>query len=213
MIVDGERELAILVPHGASRVDPIDKSELGFSPSTGAVGSAAGRDLLRQELTELGVTLPAGDGLIDQVYSSVLGLCEDKGEIFRSDLKAVADGVIAEAPGRFKLLSLTVQTVSGMPATAEVTLGSVDGPSMRRQQGDGPLDAAIRAIEKLTGVTPRVETFAAFSATPGRDAMAEAVIELTLDTRRVVGRGASTDAVAAGVHAYLNALNLLLSGE
>ena len=213
VIMEGHRELALLVPHGGSLGDPIDKAELGFSPATGAVGSSGGRELLQRELRDLGVPLAAGDGLLDTAYSAVLALCEDKEQIFPADLKAIADEVIAEAPGRFKLLSLTVQTIYGMLATAEVTLGSEDGPSMRRQQGDGPLESAIRSIEKLTGLNPKVETFAAFSTTPGRDAMAEAVIELTLDDRRVVGRGASTDAVAAGVHAYLNALNLLMSGE
>lgn len=213
VIVEGSRELAILVPHGASQTEALDKSELGFDPRSGAVGSASGRDLLLRELHETGVALAAEDPLVDAVYAAVLTLCEDKQQVFRADLKALADEVIAEAPGHYKLLALTVQTVSGMPATAEVTLSSESGPSMRRQQGDGPLDAAIRAIEKLTGLTPRVESFAAYSATPGRDAMAEAVIELRHEDRSVVGRGASTDAVAAGVHAYLNALNLVLSGE
>src|SRR5437588_3979561 len=80
---------------------------------------------------------------------------------------------------------------------------------MRRQQGDGPLGAAINAMEKLTGLEPTVDSFAAFSATPGRDALAEAVIELTLGGETVMGRGASSDTVAAGGRAYLNALNFL----
>src|SRR5438270_68901 len=96
-----------------------------------------------------------------------------------------------------------------MPATAEVTLQMDDGPAMRRQQGDGPLDAAFKAIERLTGLPATVESFAAYSATPGRDAMAEAVVELSLGERMASGRGASTDSVTAGVQAYLHALNYL----
>ena len=117
--------------------------------------------------------------------------------------------MLADRPGRLRLLALTIQTTTGMPATAEVTLQMDDGPAMRRQQGDGPLDAAFKAIERLTGLPATVESFAAYSATPGRDAMAEAVVELSLGERMATGRGASTDSVTAGVQAYLHALNYL----
>jgi 2-isopropylmalate synthase len=81
---------------------------------------------------------------------------------------------------------------------------------MRREHGDGPLDAAFNAIEKLTGLKPEVENFSVIAATRGRDAMAEAMIELALAGAAVVGAGASTNAIEAGVHAYLNALNFLV---
>ncbi|GAC1656516.1 MAG: hypothetical protein NVS9B1_12070 [Candidatus Dormibacteraceae bacterium] len=214
VITDGQRRLAILTPHGGPLIDRgVEKAELGFDPATGQVGTAGGRELLARELREAGVPVGAGEGVLDQVYSAVLALCEDKEQIYLEDLRAVAEEVLAEAPGRFKLLALTIQTTTGMPATAEVTLRLDSGPAMRRQQGDGPLDAAFKAIEKLTGLTATVESFASFSATPGRDAMAEAVVELSIEEEMVTGRGASTDSVTAGVHAYLNALNFLTASN
>ena len=81
---------------------------------------------------------------------------------------------------------------------------------MRREHGDGPLDAAFNAIEKLTGFKPEVENFSVIAAIKGRDAMAEAMIELSMSGSTVVGAGASTNAIEAGVHAYLNALNFLV---
>jgi 2-isopropylmalate synthase len=210
VVTDGERRLAILTPHGGPLTDrPIAKSELGFDPGAGIVGTPGGREFLGRELRESGLPIADGEGLLDKVYSAVLTLCEDKQEIFRQDVRALTEEVLADAPGRIKLLALTIQTTTGMPATAEVTLRLESGPAMRRQQGDGPLDAAFKAIEKLTGIGPRVESFAAFSATPGRDAMAEAVVELSLGEQIVTGRGASTDSVTAGVLAYLHALNFL----
>jgi 2-isopropylmalate synthase len=210
VITDGERRLAIITPHGGPLSDrAIDKSELGFNPTTGQLGTPGGRDFLSRELREVGVPVANGNDLLDRVYSAVLELCADKEQIFREDLRALAEEVLSDVPGRLRLLALTTQTTTGMPAIAEVTLQLDSGPAMRRQQGDGPLDAAFKAIEKLTGVGPTVESFAAFSATPGRDAMAEAVIELSLGERMVTGRGASTDSVTAGVLAYLHALNFL----
>jgi len=50
-------------------------------------------------------------------------------------------------------------------------------------------------------------------APTGSDAIAEAVIELTLEGRRAVGAGASTNAIEAGIHAYVNALNFLIEAR
>lgn len=213
VITDGARRLAILAPHGGPLVDRrLDKAELGFDPDSGLVGSASGRETVLRELREAGLPLARTEGVLDEIYPAVLELCEEKEEVFLEDLRALAEEVIGDEPSRFRLLSLTTQTTTGMPATAEVTLRTESGPAMRRQSGDGPLDAAFKAIEKLTGLAPKVESFAAFSASPGRDAMAEALIELSLGDQRVTGRGASTDSVAAGVHAYLHALNYLKVG-
>lgn len=213
VLTDGVRRLAIIAPHGGPLVDRrLDKAELGFDPEAGVIGTPSGRATVLSELREAGLPLAPTEKVLDGIYASALELCEEKDEVFLEDLRALAEEAIAEVPSRYRLLSLTTQTTTGMPATAEVTLQTESGPAMRRQQGDGPLDAAFKAIEKLTGLSPKVESFAAFSASPGRDALAEALIELSLGDERVSGRGASTDSVAAGVHAYLHALNFLKVG-
>ena len=187
----------------------VDKALLGFNPSAGIVGSDAGREFLAVELRRLGVPI-TDESLLATVYLAVIDLCEDKERIFEEDLRVLAQELIAEAPQRLRLLSLTVSSSTGLPATAEVTLELGQGPAMRREHGDGPLDAAFNAIEKLTGLRAEVENFSVIAATKGRDAMAEAMIELSLAGTTVVGAGASTNAIEAGVHAYLNALNFLV---
>lgn len=192
--------------------EEIEKSLLGFEPTTGKVGSPTGREFLTAELKKLGVPI-VDEALLDTIYAAVLHLCEDKERIFREDVRVLAQELIAEAPQRLRLHALTVQSTTGLPAMAEVTLELGQGPAMRREQGDGPLDAAFNAIEKITGLNPEVENFSVVAATKGRDAMAEAMIEMSLDGITVVGAGASTNAIEAGVHAYLNALNFLLEAR
>ncbi len=190
----------------------VDKSMLGFDPGAGHVGSASGRDFLGAELSRINVPVTDSD-LLATIYAASLELCENKQTLYVEDLRALAQELIAEAPQRLRLLTVTVTSTTGLPATAEVTLELGRGPAMRREQGDGPLDAALKAIQKLTGLDPEVENFSVVAATPGRDAMAEAVIELLLDGRRAVGAGASTNAIEAGIHAYLNALNFLIESR
>jgi len=190
----------------------VDKALLGFDPATGVVGSDAGREFLSAELLRLDV--PVRDAhLLNEVYAAVLSLCEDKEHVYEPDLRVVAQEAIAAAPQRLRLLSVTLTSTTGMPATAEVTLELGHGPAMRQEHGDGPLDAAFKAIQRLTQLEPIVENFSVVSATPGRDAMAEAIIELALDGRRAVGSGASTNAIEAGIHAYVNALNFLIEAR
>jgi hypothetical protein len=187
----------------------LDKALLGFDPSTGCVGSDAGREYLAGELSRLGVPVRE-EKLLAEVYTAVLAVCEDKERLYEEDVRVLAQQLIAEAPQRLRLLAVTITSSTGLPATAEVTMELGRGPAMRREHGDGPLDAAFKAIQRLTGLDPEVENFSVVAATPGRDAMAEAMIELVLDGRRVLGTGGSTNAIEAGVHAYVNALNFLL---
>ncbi len=215
-------EMKEAFPEAAGRLDRIrvnlaepaliEKQMLGFDPPAGIVGSDAGREHLATELRRLNVPVN-DDELLGAVYSAVLALCDEKERIYEADLRAMAQEKIAEAPQRLRLLAVTVQSTTGLPATAEVTLELGHGPAMRREHGDGPLDAAMKAIQKLTSLEPQVQNFSVVAATPGRDAMAEAVIELSLDGLRVVGSGASTNAIEAGIHAYLNALNFLVEAR
>jgi PHD/YefM family antitoxin component YafN of YafNO toxin-antitoxin module len=187
----------------------IDKSLLGFDLRAGLVGSDAGREFLRSELGRLGVPI-TDENLVTDIYTQVLGLCEDKDKIYEDDLRVLAQKAISQAPQRLRLLSVTVTSATGLPATAEVTLELGHGPAMRREQGDGPLDAAFKAIQRLVSLEPEVENFSVVAATRGSDALAEAVIALSAEGRRVLGAGTSTNAIEAGVQAYVNALNFLL---
>jgi prevent-host-death family protein len=190
----------------------IEKALLGFDPAAGLIGSDAGRDFMASELQRLHV--PVRDQrLLGDIYAAVLRLCEDKESVYETDLRILAQETIAEAPQRMRLLSVTVTSSTGLPATAEVTLELGHGPAMRREHGDGPLDAAFKSIQRLTQLEPEVENFSVVSATKGSDAIAEAVIELMLDGRKAVGAGASTNAIEAGIHAYVNALNFLLEAR
>jgi antitoxin (DNA-binding transcriptional repressor) of toxin-antitoxin stability system len=187
----------------------VDKTMLGFDPASGVIGSEAGREFLSSELVRLNV--PVRDAaLLGEIYTAVLRLCEDKERLYEPDLRVVAQERIAEAPQRLRLLAVTVTSSTGLPATAEVTLELGQGPAMRREHGDGPLDAGFKAIQRLTQLEPMVEAFSVVSATRGSDAVAEAMIELVIEGRRAIGSGASTNAIEAGMQAYVNALNFLM---
>jgi 2-isopropylmalate synthase len=79
--------------------------------------------------------------------------------------------------------------------------------------GDGPIDAAFQAIEKITGCHFELDDFQLQAVTEGREAMGQTVVKLRSGAKVYSGRGISTDIVGAGIQAYLCALNKIIYEE
>ena len=78
---------------------------------------------------------------------------------------------------------------------------------METATGDGPVDAACAAVDRLVGANGSLQEFSIRAATPGKDAMGEAHVIVKFEDRMYTGTGASTDIIEAAVLAYLNAIN------
>ena len=79
--------------------------------------------------------------------------------------------------------------------------------------GDGPIDAAFRAIEQITGHHYELDDFQIQAVTEGREAMGQTIVRLRSAGKLYSGRGISTDIVGASIHAYLSALNKIVYEE
>jgi 2-isopropylmalate synthase len=87
--------------------------------------------------------------------------------------------------------------------------------------GNGPVDAAYEAIDKLVGVPNELVEFSIQAVTEGMDAMARVTVRIR-DTAPngngksqtvFMGRGSDTDTVVAATRAYLFALNRLIAAR
>ena len=79
--------------------------------------------------------------------------------------------------------------------------------------GDGPVDAAFLATEKITGMKLVCRDFLVRSATLGHDAQGEVTVEVEHEGQVYRGRGVSTDSVEATVKAILNAVNRVAQAQ
>ena len=77
--------------------------------------------------------------------------------------------------------------------------------------GDGPIDAAFWAVEKITGIELVCKDFRVRSATLGRDAIGEVNLEVEHKGRTYRGVGVCTDRVESTILAMLNAINRIIS--
>jgi 2-isopropylmalate synthase len=80
-------------------------------------------------------------------------------------------------------------------------------------EGDGPIDAAFLATERITVLKLACKDFSVRSATLGHDAQGESTVEIEHNGRTYRGHGVSTDTVEATVLAILNAVNQIAGGH
>ena len=72
------------------------------------------------------------------------------------------------------------------------------------------MDAAYKAIDKITGVEVELDDYSLDAATKGKDAMGEVTVRIRQNGRLIIGHGASTDIIEASAKAYVNAINKML---
>ena len=78
--------------------------------------------------------------------------------------------------------------------------------------GDGPIDAAYNAIDKIANPPAHtLEHYSIRSVSEGKDTLGEVLVKLRSDRGLTMGRGLSTDIIEASVLAYLDAVNRLLA--
>ena len=98
-----------------------------------------------------------------------------------------------------------------MTSSAVVRLSNEDKMLEEVAIGDGPIDAAYNAIDKMIPAPPHIlEDYTIFSVTEGNDALGEVIVKVKSGDKSVIGRGLSTDIIEASIMAYINGLNRLL---
>ena len=129
------------------------------------------------------------------------------------DLEAIVSDRMAEVPEVYRLSRFIINSGNTISATATVALAYGGQETEAVSIGDGPVDAAFKAINRITGREYVLDDFSLHSVTEGQDALGEAVVKLSYGDVSVTGRGLSTDVIEASIKAYINGVNKILSQE
>ncbi|MFA6930038.1 MAG: 2-isopropylmalate synthase [Lentisphaeria bacterium] len=173
-------------------------------------GKHSGRHAVEKRLSELGYQLSKED--VDELFERFKQLADKKKTINDHDLEALAGRKIVESAGGFKLDRFTVSCGNYVTSSAVVRLQHEDNKLLEEVAiGDGPIDAAYKAIDKVIPAPPHIlEDYSIFSVTEGNDALGEVIVKIKCGVKSVIGRGLSTDIIEASIMAYINGLNRLL---
>jgi 2-isopropylmalate synthase len=184
--------------------------DVGWNTNRIVLGKLSGRNAFRTRLKELGIEFNREEDL-NEAFKKFKELADRKSQIYDEDIQAlVMDTELASANERVKLIAMRVHSETGETPVASVTL-SIDGEEKSAQaNGDGPVDAAYRAIEMVMNSGVRLLLYSVNAITTGTDSQGEVTVRLESGGRIVNGQGADTDIIVASVKAYLNALNQML---
>lgn len=162
-------------------------------------------------IAQLGYDLSEED--IARVYDAFCAIAAKKEQVSPKELDAIVASAAMQVPSTYKLDTYLVTSGNSISATAHIKLTKNGEPVEGVYMGDGAIDAAFLAIEKITGCHYELDDFQLQAVTEGREAMGQTVVKLRAGGKVYSGRGISTDIVGAGIHAYLSALNKIVYEE
>lgn len=182
-------------------------TDVGVSKSLLVLGKHSGRHAFQDRLQALGYQLSPEE--MERSFEKFKALADKKKQVFDEDLEALANEQITSPPEVFALDYLHVSSGTGTVPTATVRLKKGEELFQDASCGDGPVDAACRAIDRITGIECEMLRYDLRGVTGGKDALGEVVVSVRSGRQTVNGRASSTDIIEASVKAYLNAVNRL----
>src|SRR5471032_681113 len=168
--------------------------DVGLTRSHLVLGKHSGRHAFRERVQELGFALDELE--FNRVFEEFKALADKKKELFDGDIEALVLRAEGSAAGPWHLKELSVEARLGAQASATVKLQHADGRSpTTKATGDGPVDAAYKAIEQATGMAVKLRKFEVHAVTVGEDAQGETVVYVDYNGRSYRGSSVSTDII------------------
>lgn len=182
---------------------------VGIKESTLVLGKHSGRHALKQRYAELGYQLT--DEELERAYTLFCAIADKKKEIYDDDLEAIIEAGFSSTEEIYKLENLQITSGTNLRPTATIELRKGSELLCDSATGDGPVDAAYRAIERITGIVGELKEYSIKAVHAGHDALGEVFVRVDFDGTLFNGRAASTDIITGSVNAYLEALNRALT--
>ena len=182
----------------------IDPKEVGINESSIVLTARSGRAALKHRLSVLGYELPKEQ--LDDVYQKFLVLADKKKDIKDEDV-ALLVGDAEKKERRVKLDFLQVVTGKSLVSMATVRLNIAGEKFDATSDGNGPVDAAIKAVKQIIRRQVTLEEFLIQAITRGSDDVGKVHMELDYEGDKYFGFGANTDIITASVEAFLDAVN------
>jgi 2-isopropylmalate synthase len=185
--------------------------DVGFQKTDLVLGKHSGRAALADRAKALGYQL-TGEQL-QAVFEEFKKLADKKKEIYDGDILALIQHEIHDDLGgaQWSLVNWEIASGSGKKPRAKLTLRrSGEEHTAEVIDGDGPIDAAFLATEKITGIKLKCIDYQVKSATLGHDALGEVNLSVEHAGQTFRGRGVSTDTVESTVQAILSAVNRIV---
>jgi 2-isopropylmalate synthase len=192
-----------------STYEIIKPQDIGLGDSRLILGKHSGRHAFVEKVNEMGLKLKDED--LESAFERFKNLAEKKGAINDDDLRAIVTDKIREVEEYYVLKNYEVYSGSAIKAKSTVCIAVEKEEKKETAEGDGPIDASFKAIDKVTGIDAVLVDYNIEAVSAGKDAIGQVKIIVSAEENEVMGSGISTDIVEASIKAYIDAANRLKS--
>ena len=186
--------------------------DVGWAANKIVLGKLSGRNAFKQRLKELGIEMES-EADINTAFARFKELADRKSDIFDEDIVALAMDESSHAEQEhYRLLALSQHSEMGKRPQASVAFMGGGIEYQADSDGNGPVDASLKAIESKLQTGAEMLLYSVNAITSGStESQGEVTVRLQQGGRIVNGVGADPDIVVASAKAYLAALNKLHS--
>jgi len=184
--------------------------DVGWATNKIVLGKLSGRNAFKQRLEQLGIALDSETEL-NEAFARFKDLADRKAEVFDEDILALVQDEQTEQIGEhFHLVSLAQRSETGERPHARVVFAAGGHEYSAESDGNGPVDACVRAIESEVQSGAELLLFGINALSSGSsESQCEVSMRLQLGGRVVNSVGSDPDIIVASAKAYLNGLNKL----
>ncbi len=183
----------------------INPKDIGLDDNSIVLTARSGRAALKYRLGVLGVNV-SNEEKVDKIYQKFLRLADQKKEVTDDDILMLAGADTAESHA-VKLDFLQVTTGMGVRSVASIGLDISGQKFEAASSGNGPVDAAIKALKKIIMKTMTLKEFTIQAISKGSDDVGKVHMQVEYNHNVYYGFGANTDIVTASVEAYIDCIN------
>ncbi|WP_438314651.1 2-isopropylmalate synthase [Sporosarcina sp. FA9] len=173
-----------------------------------ALGKHSGRHAFSDRAITMGFDL--SDEKLNEAFVEFKKLADRKKEITAEDLFILFTDQQIQYKDTpiYKLTNVQVQYGTANTPTATVSAIVPTGESVTVEAtGSGSVEAIFNTLENLVKGKVHILDYRVSSVSKGRDALAEAVVNLSINGQAITGRDTAQDVLEASAKAYLNAVN------
>jgi 2-isopropylmalate synthase len=184
--------------------------DVGWGDTELPLTKHSGSHAMKLRLKHLGYHLTEEEA--EAVFKRFKDIGDRKKFVYDDDLAALVDDQVGATQEAFQLDYLHVSSGSNAVPTATVRLKVGSELRQDASTGDGPVDAALKTIDRITGCRGALKDYQLRATTAGKDAVGEVSLKAEFTGGQLIsGKGASTDIIEASTRAYLNAVNRFFS--
>ena len=188
-----------------STYEIMDPHDIGIDDSSIVLTARSGRAALKHRLHVNGVDV-SNEARLDSIYERFLQLADQKKDVSDADILMLAGTDTADAHA-VRLDFLQVTTGKGVKSVASIGLDISGQKFEAASSGNGPVDAAIKALKKIILKQMTLKEFTIQAISKGSDDVGKVHMQVEYDGRMYYGFGANTDIVTASVEAYIDCIN------